>query len=214
PVDADYEEILNSEEGRKILQVNLFAIQRNLNKLIFPLIESSLNEFYQLAKCSDLIIYRPKTFVDVFVDQLNVKAVRAAVIPAVEETEAFLNPMYYALKLPGFMNRLSYKLNDLRFRFFSKPLRQFYLQNGLQIVKQPKPDTPLIYGISPHFLAKPDDWPEDNYLTGFWFPKKKEQKLATEFQQFIDEGQQKLLLTIGSMPIKNEIKSLINETVK
>lgn len=214
PVDADYEAILNSEEGRKILQVNLFAIQRNLNKLIFPLIEHSLNEFYQLAKASDLIIYRPKTFVDVFVNQLNVRAVRAAVIPAVEETTAFLNPMYTALKLPGFMNRWSYKLNNLRFRFFKKPLGQFCSQNGLEETKYSKSDIPFIYGLSPHFLDKPADWPEHNYLTGFWFPKKDSSSIDPSLMEFIHSGTPPLLLTFGSMPIKKDIKSLIVEAVK
>ncbi|HEX8376238.1 MAG TPA: glycosyltransferase, partial [Pedobacter sp.] len=58
PIDVDYQEILNSDEGKKILKANLFAIQRNLDKLIYPLIEASLNECYQLAQNSDLFIYR------------------------------------------------------------------------------------------------------------------------------------------------------------
>ncbi|HEY0668481.1 MAG TPA: glycosyltransferase, partial [Sphingobacteriaceae bacterium] len=48
PIDADYEQILNSEEGKKMLKGNPFAIQRNFTKLISPIIEQSLNEFYSL----------------------------------------------------------------------------------------------------------------------------------------------------------------------
>ena len=213
PVDADYEEIINSEEGRKILQVNLFAIQRNLNRLIFPLIEKSLNEFYLLAKSSDLIIYRPKTFVDVFVDQLSGKAIRAAVIPAVEETTAFFNPMYSALKLPGFLNRLSYKFNNLRYSFFRKPLEQFYLNNGLSGGYKPKTSIPSIYGISNYFLKKPGDWPEYNYLTGFWF-EKLTHTLPEDISDFINAGAAPLVITFGSMPLKKEIKCLLIQELK
>lgn len=213
PVDADYEEIINSEEGRKILQVNLFAIQRNLNRIIFPLIERSLNEFYLLAKSSDLIIYRPKTFVDVFVDQLHGKAIRAAVIPAVEETAAFLNPMYSALKLPAFLNKLSYKFNNLRYSFFRKPLEQFYLNNGLSGAYKPKTEIPFIYGISNHFLKRPADWPAYNYLSGFWF-EKQTKGLPKEISEFIEAGPPPLAVTFGSMPIKKELKSLIIQSLK
>jgi sterol 3beta-glucosyltransferase len=213
PVDADYEEILNSEEGRKILQVNLFAIQRNLNNLIFPLIESSLNEFYALAKESDLIIYRPKTFVDVFVAQFKGKAIRAAVIPAVEETAAFLNPMYSALKLPGFLNKWSYKFNHLKYLFFRKPLENFCNQNGLPDTVTLKSEVPFIYGISPHLLDKPEDWSQHNYLTGFWFSNSPEE-LKPDLLEFIEAGEPPLLITFGSMPIKKEIKSLIIDVVK
>ena len=213
PVDADYEEILNSKEGRKILQVNLFAIQRNLNRLIFPLIEKSLNEFYLLAKESDLIIYRPKTFVDVFADQLKGRAIRAAVIPAVEETAAFLNPMFSALKLPFFLNKLSYKFNHLRYSFFRKPLEQFCERNGLTPPVNLKSEVPFIYGISRHFLEKPSDWPEHNYLTGFWFPDP-HGSLSQDLTDFIDAGATPLAITFGSMPIKKEIKSLIIKSLK
>ena len=94
PVNVDYQEILNSDEGKKILKANLFAIQRNLDRLIYPLIETSLNECYQLAQSSDLFIYRPKTLSDVFTGQLNTKSIRAAVVPAMEETGAFINPIF------------------------------------------------------------------------------------------------------------------------
>lgn len=212
PINVDYEEILNSEEGKKILKANLFAIQRNLDKLIFPLIESSLNECYQMAQTSDLFIYRPKTLADVFTGQLQTKAVRAAVVPAMEETAAFLNPILSGFWLPGFMNKWSYKWVNLRYRVLRKPINQFCLQNGLQEHKpQIKYNIPSIYGISEHFLERPKDWSKAHQLTGFWFSNNTAE-LSKDIVDFLNDGKPPILITFGSMPIKKEIAGMIIQT--
>jgi sterol 3beta-glucosyltransferase len=212
PIDVDYEEILNSEEGKKILKANLFAIQRNLDKLIYPLIENSLNECYQLAQNSDLFIYRPKTLADVFTGQLKTKAVRVAVVPAMEETAAFLNPILSGFWLPGFMNKWSYKWVNLRYRVLRKPINQFCMQNGLQ-EHQPKIkyNIPSIYGISEHFLERPRDWSKAHQLTGFWFDNVKTE-LPEDINKFLNAGEAPILITFGSMPIKKEIAGMIIQT--
>ena len=212
PINVDYEEILNSEEGKKILKANVFAIQRNLDKLIFPLIENSLNECYQLAQTSDLFIYRPKTLADVFTGQLNTKAVRAAVVPAMEETAAFLNPILSGFWLPGFMNKWSYKWVNLRYRVLRKPISQFCLQNGLQEHKPKiKYNIPSIYGISEHLLERPKDWSNAHQLTGFWFPDKTSE-LPQELNEYINAGTPPILITFGSMPVKKDIAGMIIQT--
>lgn len=150
---------------------SIFLPYRNLDKHIYPLIKKSLNEFYKLAQTSDLVIYRPKTMADVFTQQLNVKAISAAVIPAMEETAAFFNPMFSSLNLPSFLNRWSYKLNKFRYSLLHTPINEFRVQNGLHSHKINNVNVPCINGISPSFLERPADWPKDQYLTGFWFPE-------------------------------------------
>ncbi|WP_207428668.1 glycosyltransferase [Pedobacter sp. SYSU D00535] len=211
PVDVDYQEILNSDEGKKILKANLFAIQRNLDKLIFPLIEQSLNECYQLAQSSDLFIYRPKTLSDVFTGQLKTKSVRAAVVPAMEETTAFINPIFSGFWLPNFLNRWSYKLNNLRYQFLRKPINQFCQQNGLPEHKPSKRDTLSLYGISEHFLERPKDWGSEHKLTGFWFPENT-RSLPYELDDYLSSGEPPILITFGSMPVKKEIAAVIVES--
>ncbi len=212
PVDVDYEELLNSDEGRKILQVNLFAIQRNLDKHIYPLVKKSLNEFYKIAQSSDLVIYRPKTMADVFTNQLNVKAISVAVIPAMEETAAFLNPMFSGLNFPSFLNRWSYKLNKWRYNLLKTPIDEFRIQNGLDS-KKINNNIPCIYGISPSFLKRPADWPANQYLTGFWFPKRTGIE-DPETLDFLEKGKPPIVITFGSMPLKKDISSLINYAVE
>ena len=50
PVEADYQAILNSDEGKRIMKANPFAIRRNLDKWIYPLVRQSLTAFYNLAQ--------------------------------------------------------------------------------------------------------------------------------------------------------------------
>ena len=215
PVNIDLENIINSKEGQQIMRLNLFHLKRNLNELIYPIIKTSLNEFYKLAQESDLIIYRTKTLADVFLNQLDCHAIRAAVVPAMEETTAFLNPIMSGLKLPAFLNRWSYKFNNLRFRFFKKPIDQFRMQHGLSEDISDIPDIPGIYGISKHFLDRPDDWAKNQHLTGFWFSQRKN-NLDPDLEKFISNGKAPLLITFSSMPIDKKLSELIlnciNET--
>lgn len=208
PIEADYEEIINSEEGKKILNGNVFAINRNFKNLIYPLIEGALNEFYRLAQASDLIIYRSKTLADVFIDKVNCKAIKAAVIPAMEETIAFANPSMSGFKLPDFLNRWTYKINNLRYPVLSRPIKNFHLQNGLKHKSTTEISMPSIYGISSHFLERPSDWPENHHLTGFWFSDNY-QPLDEETIDFLKKGKPPILLTFGSMPAKTDVSALI-----
>ena len=53
PIDADFQAVLNSKEGKKLLKANPLVIRRNLNKWIYPMVEQSLNTFFRLAKQND-----------------------------------------------------------------------------------------------------------------------------------------------------------------
>ena len=212
PVNIDSEDMINSKHGQQIMKVNLFHLKRNLTQFVYPVIKASLNEFYKLAQQSDLVIYRTKTLADVFLNQLNCRAIRAAVVPAMQETTAFLNPIMSGLKIPAFLNRLSFKFNNLRFVFFKKPIDQFRSQHGLSDDVSNKQDIPGIYGISPHFLDRPEDWASHQHLTGFWFSSKKS-VLDPDLEDFINAGKPPLLITFSSMHVEKELSSLIVQCI-
>ena len=213
PVNIDSEHIINSKQGQQIMQLNLFHLKRNLRKFIHPIIKTSLNEFYKVAQESELVIYRTKTLADVFIKDLDCQAIRAAVVPAMEETTAFINPIMSGLRLPAFLNRWSYKFNDLRFMFFKKPIEQFRIQHGLSEDSQDIQSIPGIYGISPHFLTRPLDWATNHHLTGFWFSSRKSE-LSEELKGFLNKGKVPLLITFSSMPVEKELHELILNCIK
>ena len=48
-VDADFQEILNSEEGKKMMS-NPFSARKHLNRLIYPMMRDAMTKFHQLSK--------------------------------------------------------------------------------------------------------------------------------------------------------------------
>lgn len=200
PVEADFQEVLNSDEGKKMMKGNPFAIKRNLNTWIYPLITNSLAEFYSLAKDSDIILYHVKTLADCFADQFPEKMIRASVLPIVEPTTEFANPALSGVPIPKFLNRLSYIFSNLSVKLLSKPIGQFREKFNLP-KKYKVPSVKNIYGISPSFLTVPHDFPSQSKFTGFWFGTSTT-ALTEDLITFLNAGEPPLLLTFGSMPFK------------
>lgn len=211
PVEADLQAVLDTDEGKKMMKGNPFAIRRNLNKWVYPLIESSLSEFYQLSKQSDIVLYHVKSLADCFADQFPHKMIRASVLPIIEPTKEFANPAFSGISIPGFLNRLSFKFANLSLKLLSKPIRRFRTKFDLPLTFR-VPPIKNIYGISRYFLPVPKDYPPESAFTGFWYGLSNE-PLADSLLEFINSGAPPLLLTFGSMPHKGNF-DLPNAIVK
>lgn len=211
PVEADFQEMINSDEGKKMLKGNPITILRNVKKWVYPVISDSLVKFYSLAKESDLVIYHVKTLADCFADQFPYKMIRANVLPIVEPTAAFANPSFSGLKIPGFLNRLTYTLSNFSIKLLSNPIGKFRAQ--FELPKKFKvPVIKNIYGISAEFLPVPQDFPKHSKFSGFWFDRSSAE-LPADLIDFIDAGEPPLLLTFGSMPFKSkfDLQSVIKK---
>ncbi|MGL4981323.1 MAG: glycosyltransferase [Treponemataceae bacterium] len=199
PIEADYESILNSDDGKKMLKVNPFAIRRNLEKWIYPLIKDSLCTFYKLASQSDKVIYHPKTLCDCFADQFAHKMIRAMLVPVIEPTREFANPALSGIVLPPFLYRVSYNIMQLSTQMLKKPIEDFR-----ETVNLPKKYTKVavqsLYTISEHFLPKPKDFCSSSIFTGFWFDTSKKD-LPLDVKDFMQK-KPTLVITFGSMPFK------------
>lgn len=200
PVEADYQAILDSDEGKKLLKANPFVIRRNLKKWIYPLVRQPLNEFYALSSQSDKVIYHIKTMADCFAEKFPYKMIRAMVVPAVEATKAFPNPAFSGFPVPAFLNRLSYGLSDLGIKILSNPIKEFRMGIGIP-GKFRKSQLPFLYGISNSFLERPPDYPEKSIYTGFWFGNSPE-PLDADLLNFIQAGEKPILVSFGSMPFR------------
>jgi sterol 3beta-glucosyltransferase len=200
PVEADFQAVLNSEDGKKMLKGNPFAIFANLNNMIYPLIEHTLSTFYETACESDVVIYHVKTLADSFADQFPEKMLRASVLPLNEETNEFPNPALSGLPVPSFLNVLTYRFATYSMSFLSKPIKKFRQKYGLpseyKIAKVRD-----IYGLSPVLLNVPKEYEDPNAFQGFWFDSSK-RELESDLKEFLDAGEKPLVLTFGSMPFK------------
>lgn len=202
PVEADFQALLESAAGKKMMKGNPFVIKRNLNTWLYPLIINSLTAFYQLARESDIVLYHVKTLADAFADQFPYKMIRTNVLPVVEPTTEFANPAFSGLPIPPFLYRLTYTFSNLSIKLLSKPIGQFRQKANLQM-KFTVPQVRNIYGISPHFLPLPNDYPTDSRFTGFWLDSSTT-PLTDELISFIKAGPPPLLITFGSMPFKTK----------
>lgn len=204
PFAGDYAAIADNENVKKEIGRNPFTIKKALKEKVYPIIESSLETFYELIEWADIVIYHPKTLIDSIAEDMKRKLVKAYVVPAFTPTEEFPNPLLTSFPIPGFLNKFSYKINNAMVNVVNKPVQNFKKRHDL-----PKSDalldTPIIYGISPALLSRPKDYPGNHYYTGFWLKEDKDTGLSKEIIQFVDGKQQVLLITFGSMPYNSKI---------
>lgn len=202
PVEADFQAVLESAEGKKMMKGNPLAIRRNLHTWVYPLIKNSLSTFYQLAKESDLVLYHVKTLADSFADQFPEKMIRASVLPIVEPTVEFANPSFSGLRLPKFLNTLSYTFSNFSIKLLSKPIGEFRAFFSLP-KKFNIPAVKNIYGLSPAFISVPKDYPASSTFNGFWYGNSTE-ALTNELAEFLASGEPPLVITFGSMPFTSK----------
>ncbi|WP_336518526.1 glycosyltransferase [Pollutibacter soli] len=202
PVEADFQAILNSEEGKKMMS-NPLSARKHLHRLIYPMMISALETFYSISRESDCVLFHVKAMAEYFMDNCNAKFIKTNVVPAIEPTSEFGNPVFSSWHLPRFLNRSSYKLTDLGLKMMNKPINEFRKKIGIT-TKFKKPPLPSIYGISPHFLTQPNDYPNSSYFSGFWFDEE-EQEPDQKTLDFIHGGTVPLAFTLGSMPFETKI---------
>ncbi len=202
--EGDYASIVDDEEMKKAVGRNPFTIKKNLNEKVYPILENSLQTFYEQAQWADVILYHPKTLMDSFGQDIQQKLIKMYVIPAFTPTRAFINPIVSFLPLPKCLYRWSYRFVIAMMNTVKTPIQNFREKNNL-------PATPLfletttVYGISPQLLEQPKDYPTNHHFTGFWLSPKKEISLSDEIITFVSDERKVLLLTFGSMPYQSKI---------
>jgi sterol 3beta-glucosyltransferase len=204
PFPGDYSSLVYSDAMKKVLGRNPFRIRKRLKEQVFPVIESSLDTFFELSKWADLVLYHPKTLVDSFGYLFPEKLIKAYVVPLITPTRAFASPVLSFLSLPWFLNKLSFRISNMLYSTVKTPVRNFSRRHDLNERFRLQP-TPVIYGISPAFLPKPRDYPEDHCYTGFWFESRHSERLEGGILSFLDTEVKKLVITFGSMPYTSRI---------
>jgi sterol 3beta-glucosyltransferase len=201
-VEADFQALINSEEGKAMMK-NPFLARKHFTSIVQPMMVDAMKTFYEVSKESDCVLYHVKSLADFFADQFPEKMMRANVIPAIQPTREFPNPVFSALPLPKILNRFTYKLADLGLAMMNKTIREFRIAAGLGAKFPKKLDLPSIYCVSPRFLPKPNDFPSNSYFTGFW-QGESSQALDADVVEFLSSGSWNLLVTFGSMPFETK----------
>ncbi|MGH8200951.1 MAG: glycosyltransferase [Steroidobacteraceae bacterium] len=86
-------------------------------------------------------------------------------------TREFASPTLRSVKLPGWLNRLSYCVSP------QAMLRRMYGKSneaaraamfGRAQARGPKQEFPILYGFSRHLVPRPNDWPDSHRICGHW----------------------------------------------
>jgi sterol 3beta-glucosyltransferase len=103
-------------------------------------------------------------------ETLGIRAIGAGLQPMMP-TRAFASPFLPPMRLPGFVNRGSHALVlAAMWRAFRRAIN-----DARRTVAGAKPrtrafdDYPVLLGVSPTFVPRPDDWGGDIAITGYWF---------------------------------------------
>ncbi|MGD1840490.1 MAG: glycosyltransferase [Thermonemataceae bacterium] len=165
--EGNYASIVDDEALKKEIGRNPFMIGKELKEKVYPIIESSLETYFDLVKWADVVLYHPKTMLDGICGTMQEKLIKAYVVPAFTPTKEFTNPIVSFLPIPKFLNKLTYLFNNIALSTFNTPVKNFRakhkLAKGRSIL-----ETPVIYGVSPLILDRPADYPKDVFFSGFW----------------------------------------------
>ncbi len=203
--EGDYESIMDDEALKKALGKNPLLISKNLEQKVYPIIEYSLQAFYNMLHWADYIIYHPKTLIDSISYKQEHKLIKAYVVPLFTATKEFKNPILSFLPMPKVLYKDSYKINELAIRTVKKPILNFRKKEQLPFspffVK-----SPTMYGISSSFISPPKDYPKNHVYTGFWYREVNSKiHLDKEVQTFFKKERRVLIITFGSMPFVSKI---------
>jgi sterol 3beta-glucosyltransferase len=212
PLGIDYLDLTESPEARKALSSNPLAILKLIRDLQ-PIMKGLLEDCWQAAQDSDLLIYHPKTLAGPhIVEKLGIRGFAALTVPMLSPTGAFPLPGVISpnTRLGAGFNRWSYGLLNNSTAMFAKPIASFRTDLGLPSkTKNSHPRSagnrrlPVLYCFSEHVVPRPHDWDKDSLITGYWNLPERPYTPDPALQRFLEQGEMPVYIGFGSMPGTN-----------
>jgi sterol 3beta-glucosyltransferase len=130
---------------------------------------------------------------------LGVKGVGAGMIP-ITPTDTFASPFLPQTWTPRVLNRASHRfVNAMLWRAFRDKTNAARANFKLPPRKSVWTDRPMIYGVSPSLLPRPDDWPANVRLCGQWSPSNPAWTPPPTLKEFLAAGEAPVYVGFGSM---------------
>lgn len=207
----DMQAFLQSQEVRRAMSGNWFALAGIWRRTIVPLLRSQLDATWEAAKDADVIVYHPKASgaVDV-AEATGATPVCATPVPLLP-TGAF--PIIISTRDYGrALNRLTYKAFNLSRAAYLKIINRWRAE-VLGLGKGPvfapiggfKGGLALrLCAVSPSVVPRPDDWDSGAHMTGYWFlDEGRDWRPDPALEAFLDAGEPPVYIGFGSMTTKN-----------
>lgn len=210
PIAGDIKELMNSEEGQKLL-----AGKRS--KLISDgLLLEQMQDGVKACRSTDVLIFTMLALWGYHIaEKLAVPSFFAATVPLsatrsfplLRFAKATTNPMLGVLNYASYLlveflmgQRSRQVINRFRQDLSLPPLPRLGARYR-RIVPPNLAALPLLYGFSTALVPKPIDWSEKEQITGFWFLDQAQNYTPPPaLIEFIDAGTPPLCIGFGSMP--------------
>lgn len=134
-------------------------------------------------------------------ETLGIRVIGVGLQPMIA-TRAFASPFLPPLRLPGVLNRASHKLVlAMMWRAFRRALNDArHSVAGATPRTHAWDDYPVLLGISPTLVPRPDDGPDDIAITGYWFaPHDRAFVPDAALVEFLAAGDAPIYVGFGSM---------------
>lgn len=133
-------------------------------------------------------------------EYLKVPAVGAGLQPTVAATREFPSP-FLPVRIPDFLNRWSHRFV---MSVVWKSFREAINASRAEVTRQgPRQEAwsgyPIVFGVSPHLVPQPADWPDNVRMTGFWQMPSPEWKPEGALADFLAAGEPPVFVGFGSM---------------
>lgn len=151
--------------------------------------------------CDAIIISGLAAFVGLSAaEYLGVKPIGTGLFP-LTPTKAFASPFLPPGKLPRMFNRLSQHLiNNVLWKAFRRATNEARARVcGLPPRKSLWVGHPMLYGVSPTLLPRPDDWPGNALVCGQWLLPANQWTPPAELSVFLAAGEPPVYIGFGSM---------------
>ncbi len=205
PLRGEFLALLQTDAGKAAVagKGNPFKLMQQIK----PMFRQMLDDAWQAAADSDIVVYHPKALGGYSIaEKLGVPPVLALPTPLYSPTRAFPSPLLPFNDL-SWLNHASHRLTiwlaSLSMRGLLNQWRREVL--GLAAVKDEltahgRPVLRL-YPYSPSVLPTPPDWGERSIATGYWFlDRSAEWTPPADLTTFLTSGPPPVYVGFGSMP--------------
>lgn len=213
PIDGNPSELLTRPGGQSALTYDGHPLRNLRTTLAFiedarPLYNRMLESAWEVCRhARALLVSLPTAWGVHIAEALNIPCLGAFLQP-VTPTRAFPVPLFpFPMNLGGGYNRWTYAAAGMAIWLpWRSILNRFRAQTlGLPPLgwsgPRPLPFGHLetfIYGFSPRLVPKPDDWPPNSHITGFWSLPSKPFVPSAGLQDFLRAGPAPVYIGFGS----------------
>ena len=151
--------------------------------------------------CDALIVSGLTAFVGLSVAEYRgIPAIGTGLIP-ITPTADFASPFLPSGNIPRWLNRASHRLvNELLWQAFRKTTNAARADIcGLPPRKRVWTEHPMLYGVSPSLLPRPDDWPVNAFACGQWSVAPPAWTPPPALEDFLAAGEAPIYVGFGSM---------------